>query len=44
MKAFQSSEDMRNATVEELMEIPSMNEQSARAVFAYLHGLNSDDK
>ncbi len=44
MKVFASSEDMRNATVEDLMQVPSMNEKSAKAVFDYLHGLNTDRK
>jgi len=44
MKTFQSAEDMRAATVEQLMEVPSMNEQSAQAVYDYLHGLNTEEK
>lgn len=37
MRAFQSIEDIKNATVEELKEIPSMNEQSAREVYKFFH-------
>lgn len=37
MKAYQSIEDIKNATVEELKEIPSMNEKSAKQVYDFFH-------
>lgn len=37
MRQFASMEEIKNATVEQLKEIPSMNEQSANAVFAFFH-------
>lgn len=37
MRAFQSIEDIKNASVEELKEIPSMNEQSAKEVYDFFH-------
>ena len=41
MKAFDSIDDMRRATEEELAAIPPMNPEAARAVYEYLH--NSDE-
>ena len=38
MKAFDSVEDMREASVEALAEIPSMSMDAARAVYEVLHG------
>ena len=35
MRSFESLEDIRNATLEELMELPEMNEQAAREVVAF---------
>lgn len=35
MRSFESLEDIRNATVEELMELPEMSEQAAREVVAF---------
>ena len=37
MKYFASIEDMKNASVEELKNIPSMNEKSAKEVYSFLH-------
>lgn len=37
MKAYQSIEEIKNASVEELKEIPSMNEQSAKQVYDFFH-------
>lgn len=37
MKAYQSIEEIQNASVEELKEIPSMNEQSAKQVYEFFH-------
>ena len=38
MRAYQSVEDMKNATVEELAEIPEMSREAAENVYAYFHG------
>ena len=37
MKHFASIEDMKNASVEELKNIPSMNEKSAKEVYSFFH-------
>ncbi len=37
MRAFQSLEEIRNAQIETLAEIPSMNERAARAVYEFFH-------
>lgn len=37
MRAFQSLEEIKNATEEELAEVPSMNAGSARSVYAFFH-------
>ena len=37
MKHFSSIEDMKNASVEELKNIPSMNEKSAKEVYSFFH-------
>lgn len=37
MKHYESIEDIRNATVEELAALPSMNEKSARDVYTFFH-------
>lgn len=37
MKYFKSLEAIKNATVEEIAEAPSMNEKAARAVYEYFH-------
>lgn len=37
MKAFASIEDIRQATVEQLAEIPSMNMQAAKKVYQFFH-------
>ena len=37
MKQFQSIENIRNATVEELAQAPSMNRAAAEKVYAFLH-------
>ena len=37
MKKFESIENIKNATEEELKDIPSMNEKSAKAVFDFFH-------
>ncbi|HJB18006.1 MAG TPA: excinuclease ABC subunit UvrC [Candidatus Bariatricus faecipullorum] len=37
MKAFQSLEDIKNASPEELRQIPSMNEKSAKDVYRFFH-------
>jgi excinuclease ABC subunit C len=38
MRAFRSFEAVRNASVEELSEVPSMNLAAAEKVYAYFHG------
>lgn len=38
MRTYQSAEEMKNATVEELLKIPEMNEEAAQNVYAYFHG------
>ncbi|MBO5573665.1 MAG: excinuclease ABC subunit UvrC [Clostridium sp.] len=37
MRAFRSFEAIRNASVEELSEVPSMNQAAAEKVYAYFH-------
>ena len=37
MKAYQSLDDMKNATVEELRSVPSMNGKSAQQVYEFFH-------
>ncbi|MBQ1194450.1 MAG: excinuclease ABC subunit UvrC [Lachnospiraceae bacterium] len=37
MKHFKSIEDIRNATVEELKEVPAMNEEAAENVYNFFH-------
>ena len=37
MKHFASIDDIKNATVEELKNIPSMNEKSAKEVYTFFH-------
>ena len=37
MRAFPSIDAIREATVEQLMELPSMNEGAARAVYSFFH-------
>jgi excinuclease ABC subunit C len=37
MKHFESIENIKNATEEQMKKIPSMNEQSAKAVFNFFH-------
>ena len=37
MKYFSSIEEMKNASVEELKNIPSMNEKSAKEVYSFFH-------
>lgn len=37
MKYFESIEAVRDASVEELMEVPSMNRQSAEEVYSFFH-------
>ncbi len=37
MKAYQSIEDIKNASVEELQQISSMNERSAKQVYEFFH-------
>lgn len=41
MKAFLGVEEMKKATLSEIMQVPSMDKKSAQAVFSYFHG---DDK
>jgi excinuclease ABC subunit C len=38
MKAFQSLENIRNASIEDLAQIPGMNQSSAEAVYFFFHG------
>ena len=38
MRQFASLDDIRAATVEQLKEIPSMNQQAAQAVYDFFHG------
>ena len=38
MRSFQSAEEIRNASEEELAAVPSMNASSAQAVYAFFHG------
>jgi excinuclease ABC subunit C len=38
MRTYQSAEEMKNATVEDLLKIPEMNEEAAQNVYAYFHG------
>ena len=37
MRRFQSLEEIKNATEEQLMELPSMNEKAARSVYNFFH-------
>ena len=37
MKHFESIEDIKNATVDELKKLPSMNEKSAKEVYSFFH-------
>lgn len=37
MKAFDSAEDMKAATVEDLAAVPGMNQRAAESVYEYLH-------
>ena len=38
MRNFQSLEEIRQADVEALAGIPTMNERAAKAVYEYFHG------
>lgn len=40
MRAFSSMDEIKEATIEQLKEIPSMNEQSAKAVYDFFHAQN----
>ncbi len=44
MRTFQSLEGIRDASLEELTNAPSMNARSAKAVYDYFHKENSDLK
>ena len=37
MRHFENIEAIRNATAEELKELPSMNEKSANEVYKFFH-------
>lgn len=37
MKAYQSLEEIKNASVEELKQVPSMNEKSAKQIYEFFH-------
>ena len=37
MKYFESIEDVKNASLEELVEVPSMDKRSAQSVFDFFH-------
>lgn len=37
MRRFESAEDMKNATVEDFLEIPEMNREAAENVYNYFH-------
>lgn len=37
MRCFENIDAIRNATVEELKELPSMNEKSAQEVYKFFH-------
>ena len=37
MRRFQSLDEIKNATEEQLMELPSMNEKAARSVYNFFH-------
>ena len=37
MKHFESIDAIRNATIEQLKELPSMNEKSAQDVYNFFH-------
>jgi excinuclease ABC subunit C len=37
MRHFQSLDAMKNATVEELKELPSMNEKTAIQIYKFFH-------
>lgn len=41
MKAFMGVEKIREATLEELKKVPSMNEKAAEAVYEFFHKINS---
>ena len=38
MRAYQSAEDMKNATVDDLANIPEMSREAAENLYAYFHG------
>ena len=40
MRQFASLDEIKTATVEQLKEIPSMNQQSAQAVYDFFHGMD----
>jgi len=37
MRSFENIEAIRNATVDDLKELPSMNEKSAQEVYKFFH-------
>ena len=37
MRSFENIDAIRNATVEELKELPAMNEKSAQEVYKFFH-------
>ena len=37
MRCFENIDEIRNATVEELKELPSMNGKSAQEVYKFFH-------
>ncbi len=43
MRHFQSLEDIRNATLEELLAVPELNEKVAEEILSYLAGLHRKD-
>ncbi len=43
MRHFQSLEDIRNATMEELLAVPELNEKVAEEILSYLAGLHRKD-
>ncbi len=44
MKTYQSLEKMKEASLEELRALPSMNERAAGSVYEFLHGNSSEEK
>lgn len=44
MRQFQSLEDVKKASEEELAKVPSMNARSARQVYQFFHGKNSEEQ